>query len=150
MFTRQESALLKQRFWTSFGQYMAPVPGAGGGKVQWVNYKTGVKDIQFNMQADEDAATIAVIVSHANTLQRKKVFEQLLQWKPLLAAATGEEWKWEAETQNAQGRSISIIYRALRGVSIFRTDDWPAIISFFKPRIIALDVFWNEIKYGFE
>jgi hypothetical protein len=28
--------------------------------------------------------------------------------------------------------------------------DWPAIISFLKPRIIALDEFWENVKPGFE
>jgi hypothetical protein len=31
-----------------------------------------------------------------------------------------------------------------------KRDDWPAIISFLKPRIIALDAFWSQAKYGFE
>ena len=150
MFNRQEAALLKQRFWTSFGQYMAPVPGAEGGRVQWVNYKTGVKDIQFSMQADENAATIAIVISHADRLQRKMVFEQLLQWKPLLTTLTGEQWHWETDTDNGQSRSTSKIYQTLEGVSIFKTGDWPAIISFFKLRIMALDSFWTDVKPGFE
>ncbi|RYZ23162.1 MAG: DUF4268 domain-containing protein, partial [Chitinophagaceae bacterium] len=33
---------------------------------------------------------------------------------------------------------------------IFRREDWPELISFFKPRIVALDAFWSEAKYFFE
>jgi hypothetical protein len=44
---------------------------------------------------------------------------------------------------------VSRIYTAAEGVNIYRKEDWPAIISFFKPRIIALDAFWTEVKEGF-
>jgi hypothetical protein len=35
-------------------------------------------------------------------------------------------------------------------VSILQKNDWPALISFFKTRIIALDEFWSSVKYDFE
>jgi hypothetical protein len=38
----------------------------------------------------------------------------------------------------------------MEGVSIFNKEDWPKLISFFKPRIVALDEFWNMVKYSFE
>jgi len=37
----------------------------------------------------------------------------------------------------------------LKEVNIFDTNAWPAIISFLKPRIIALDKFWSLVKDGF-
>jgi len=45
---------------------------------------------------------------------------------------------------------VSTIRTTLPGVNIFKTDDWPRIISFFKPRIIALDAFWDLVRDGFE
>ncbi|TVP42967.1 MAG: DUF4268 domain-containing protein, partial [Mongoliibacter sp.] len=38
----------------------------------------------------------------------------------------------------------------LADVNVMEKDDWPAIISFLKPRIIALDAFWSNIKPAFE
>jgi hypothetical protein len=45
---------------------------------------------------------------------------------------------------------VSRIYKEITGVSVFNKDHWPDLISFFKPRIIALDSFWENAKYGFE
>ena len=49
MFSRQEASQLRKEFWTAFGTYMKPVPSAEGEKVNWLNYKTGEKDVFFKM-----------------------------------------------------------------------------------------------------
>ena len=53
MYSKEESARLRQQFWISFGQYMKPVPSASGSTVNWTNYKTGVKNIFFKMDVDK-------------------------------------------------------------------------------------------------
>ena len=37
-----------------------------------------------------------------------------------------------------------------KNVNILNKSDWPNIISFFKQRIIALDLFWSLAKVTFE
>ena len=64
MYSRQEAAQLKQEFWSRFGQYLAPVLAADGEKINWINYKTGEKDIYFKMEADNKEAFIAIEVTH--------------------------------------------------------------------------------------
>ncbi|MGZ8552516.1 MAG: DUF4268 domain-containing protein, partial [Chitinophagaceae bacterium] len=65
MYSKQEASLLRKRFWTQFGQYMRPLPGADGETVNWLNYKTGIKDLYFRMDADSKQATIAIELRHA-------------------------------------------------------------------------------------
>ncbi len=45
MFSKQEASQLRKDFWTAFGLYMRPIPSAEGDKINWINYKTGEKDI---------------------------------------------------------------------------------------------------------
>ncbi len=149
MYSRQEAARLRESFWTSLGLYMAPVPSAEGIKINWVNYKTGVKDLYFKMQAENGCARIAIVLTHFNEERRKEFFRQLLQVKHLLRNALQEDWQWEPQIQDENGKTVSHIYTLLNGVHIFRKEDWPAMISFFKPRMMALDVFWTEVKEGF-
>jgi hypothetical protein len=66
-----------------------------------------------------------------------------------LHKALQEEWTWLLHTRDEQQKIVSKIYTEKAGVSIFRKEDWPELISFFKPRMIALDEAWNKIKYGF-
>jgi hypothetical protein len=61
-----------------------------------------------------------------------------------------EQWEWEALVADENGKTVSRIYKELGGVNIFNKTDWPALISFFKPRLIAFDEFWSLVKPGFE
>jgi hypothetical protein len=149
MYSRNEAAQLKKDFWTAFGQYMTPVLSADGEKISWMNYKTGEKHLFFRMQADNKKASIAIELAHPDTGIQGLYFEQFVQLKKFLEEATGEEWRWQSHTTDDYGKTISWIGTELTGVSVFKKEDWPAIISFFKKRIVALDEFWSHVKYSF-
>jgi len=150
MYSRQETSRLKQQFWTAFGQYMAPVLSADNEPVNWINYKTGEKNIYFRMQADNKKASVAVELTHKDTGLQALYFEQFQQLHTLLHEALKEEWIWQLHTHDEHGKSVSRIYIEKENVNIFKQNDWPEIISFFKPRIIALDAFWSNAKHVFE
>lgn len=150
MYDRAHAAQLRQAFWTTFGQYLAPQPSAEGERINWINYKTGEKGIYFKMQADTRTASIGIELSHADKDVQQLYFEQLLSFKNLLHAQVQEEWIWQLHTQNESGRLISRIFKEQTGVNIMKREDWPQLISFFKPRLLALDAFWSEVKYAFE
>lgn len=150
MYSRAEAAQMRQSFWTTFGQYMAPQLSAEGERVNWVNYKTGEKHLYFRMHADTKIASIAIEIAHPDTGLQQLYFEQLVQLKALLHQHAGEAWTWNLHTTDATGRIISTVGTEHTGVNIMMREAWPELISFFKPRIIALDAFWNEVKYVFE
>ncbi|WP_194285673.1 DUF4268 domain-containing protein [Sphingobacteruim zhuxiongii] len=150
MYSRDEAKSIRESFWTSFGQYMTPILGAEGQKVNWVNYKTGVKHLFFRMDVDNKKAFIAIEMAHPDAGIRSLMFEQFLQYKMVLESELAEEWVWHEQCYDNYGKETARIYMELSDVSIFRRDDWPSLISFFKPRIIALDSFWSDAQYGFE
>ena len=141
---------MRKEFWTSFGQYMLPVLSAEGEKASWLNYKTGEKNVFFRMHADNKKAVIAIELHHPDTDIQQLYYEQFQQLKKLMEQTIGEEWQWQLHTTDETGKTISWIYKELESVSVFRKEDWPRLISFFKPRIIALDEFWSNVKYSFE
>lgn len=150
MFSRQESAKIKKEFWTVFGQYMLPILSSDGEKVNWVNYRTGEKDIYFRLNADNKKATVAIELTHKDEEIRQIYFEQFMQFRNVLEQSVGEEWTWQLHAQDEHGKTFSRIFRDHENVNILKKEDWPELISFFKPRILALDEFWNHVKYGFE
>ena len=150
MYTKDEASQLKQAFWTVFGQYIAPHTSAEGLRVNWINYKTGIKHVYFKMQADKRSANISIEMSHPDVGIQELFFEQFKEYKNILHSSLNEDWLWELHGVVEYGKTISRIYTEIDGVSIFNKADWPVLISFFKPRIIALDEFWNDAKYGFD
>lgn len=150
MYSRQETAQLKQEFWTAFGRYMSPVLSAEGENINWMNYKTVEKNIYFRMNADNKKASVAIELTHKDAGLQSLYFEQFIQLKNMLQNALQEEWIWVQQTHDESGKIISRIYTELNDVNIFDKNHWPQLISFFKPRIIVLDAFWSEAKYAFE
>ena len=149
MYSKDQTSKLKTQFWTNFGQYLKPVPSASGLPVNWINYKTGIRHIHFKMDADNTKAVIAIEISHPQDAKRLHYHNQFLSLKKLLASTTEFNWQWN-EALQTDHKTISSISQQLDGVNILDQSDWPAIISFLKPRIIALDAFWEMVKDGFE
>jgi hypothetical protein len=149
MYTRQQASQLRQSFWTSFGQYMTLHSSSEGKKISWLNYKTDVKSIRFKMDVEPGSATISIEISDPDPQVQKLYFERFLSVKNIMSSFLNEEWVWSFHIQDENNRTISRISRQIKGVDVFNKSDWPAIISFLKPRMIALDGFWNSVKDAF-
>jgi hypothetical protein len=150
MYSKEQASQLRQAFWTAFGQYMGPVLSAEGLRTNWVNYKTGVKHIFFRMQADNKVASISIEITHPDKELQQLFFEQFATYKNVFHSTLNEAWEWQLHTTNEYGKTISRIYKEISPVSIYQKEDWPKLISFFKPRIIAMDEFWSDARYAFE
>lgn len=150
MFSKAEASQLRQQFWTTFGQYIRPQLSADGEKVNWINYKTGLKNVYFKMEAENRKARISIEITHPDPGIQELFFEQFLELKTLLHNTLNEDWEWQLHYFDNEGKTISRIYKELSEVSIFNRDDWPRLISFFKPRITVLDEFWSNAKYSFD
>lgn len=149
MFSREEASRIRHEFWTTFGRYMSPILSAEGLKTNWVNYHTRLKDVYFRMDAGKKSAMISISLEHNDPELQQLYFEQFLEMKDMLHATLGEEWEWQLHAQ-VDGKIITRIFKILPEVSVFNKEDWPDLISFFKPRIIALDSFWENARWGFQ
>ncbi|MEP7165397.1 MAG: DUF4268 domain-containing protein [Ferruginibacter sp.] len=149
MYSKQSAAFLRKQFWTNFGQYLAPIPAAAGNKINWINYKTGARFINFKMDASDEQAYIGIEISHNDVATQQLFFSHFKTLRPELEDAVAEKWIWK-EAVPVNGKNISRIYTTLHNINIYQQDDWPAIITFLKNRIIVLDHFWNDHKDIFE
>ena len=150
MYSRREKSLIRKNFWTMFGQYMRPVLNANDEEVNWVNYKTGARHIYFRMDATGEQTTVAIELRHPELSRQEFYFEKFKKLESLFQQSTGEKWQWELHATDEDGKPVSRISTQLNDVNVFNNNDWPAIISFLKPRVIALDRFWNLVKEEFE
>lgn len=150
LYSKEQASSIKQAFWKAFGQYMSLHTSSEGERINWINYKTGIKHLSFKMQAENGIASITIEMSDPDTGIQQLMFEQFKELYKLLDEYLQEEWRWELQVQNEHFQTVSRITKEMDGVNIFRQEDWPALISFFKPRMIALDEFWSNAQYGFE
>ncbi|MDF2438950.1 MAG: hypothetical protein K0Q95_3326 [Bacteroidota bacterium] len=150
MYSRNEAAQLKQEFWIAFGKYMSLHPGSEGLRINWINYHTGYKHVYFRMHADQKKALISIQLTHPDPLWRELYYDRFSDFKTIIHEGLDEEWVWEKEYTDEHRKLISRIYKEISNVNLYNKDTWPEIISFLKPRIIALDEIWNIIKDAFE
>lgn len=80
-YSGKSPSLLSQKFWTVFGQYMAPIPSAQGEKINWINYKTAVRFIRFKLQLINNMAAIVIELSHPDLDVQLQQFEQFELFK---------------------------------------------------------------------
>lgn len=148
MYTKQDISRQKQAFWTAFGKYMQPILSSDGEAINWINYKTGNKHYSIKMEVDSKQASIALVVYHPDAEIRQESFDRLKRLKAIFEETMGElDWDWKPDQTDEQGRAVSGIEKKLSGVNFFQSSDWATIISFLKPRLMALDEFWSMVRY---
>lgn len=143
MYNPQEASQVRQQFWTTLGQYLTPIPSATGLKVNWINYKTGVKAIRFKMDVLPKHAFAGVEIN-GTAETRSDLYRMFL----LLKQDFPHSYTWLEATDNADGKSVSRIYKSLHGFTPLNKAHWPELIAFLKEQIIAFDGFWalhNEV-----
>ncbi|HML58886.1 MAG TPA: DUF4268 domain-containing protein [Ferruginibacter sp.] len=141
MYTKEQASKLRAEFWTTFGRYMQPVPSASGGRVHWVNYKTGVKKIRFALDVENKQATVSVILIETQTPLKEKMFDVLRLMQEEMNSGSSIEWLtdtayWKNDT------CLMRLFAFLPDVNLYNTNHWPQIISFFKAAMIAIDAAW--------
>jgi hypothetical protein len=145
MYSKQESAALKRKFWTVFGQYMKPLRSESGEIVNWLNYKTGVKNLYFRLDTERSTARISIEMRMRGIEERVEMFERFISLKNIFHSNAGNGWIWEEKITDEDGITISRISKSIQANVLVDTD-WPEIISFFKSSILGLDAFWTEVK----
>jgi len=149
VYSKEESKKLKQAFWTAFGVVMKPHHSAEGLKINWVNYKTEVKNIVFSLEADNKSVTISIDILHNDAGLREIYFEQFEEFKMLFHTILEENWYWNKEMYNQRGMSYSSIYMSQSG-NIFDQNQWQEMFAFLKHRLLKLDEFWSDAKEIFK
>lgn len=150
LYSKKETKKIKESFWTTLGKYLSLIPVSDGNKVNWINYKTGIKYLVFKMDVHYKSGIIAIEICHPDQHVRLQMLDQFEQYALLLESELGEKWEWNNDYIDEFGRPIIRIYKEIDGVNILIREDWPKLISFFKPRIMGLDTFWSTAQYGFE
>ena len=150
MYSKAEASSITQKFWTSFGIYMSPVPSASLEKVNWINYKTGIKGIIFKMNVDKNAATVAVEIFLKDTMLQHQYFDIFNNFTVEFQKNVGKDWIFHKNLFLEGKGCVSLIIMEKEKVNVFKEEDWPTIISFLKKNIIGLDTFWASYKPAFE
>lgn len=137
MFSKEESRLLREEFWTSFGKSFPR---------KWILYNTKLKGFTFKFHFDTKSALVALDLED-DLENRINYWEKLTALKSILP----EEFLPNAIFEEAyileNGKEISRIYVTLnQKVSIHNKNTWQKTMEFFNENMSLFEAFFEEYK----
>jgi len=146
MYGKEEAYELRKLFWTSFGKFMKRHKSADFTKVNWMNYKTGVKDLYFRLEADKRTAKICVDLQMADADIREIYYAQFKEVRGVFHDLTGIEWDWNDNYINEYNVTLGRLSISIDKVNMYNKDNWQTIFEFYEKYLIGMDEFWIEFK----
>ena len=137
MYSKEESRLLRQEFWTSFGKSFPR---------KWLLYNTKIKGLSFKFHFDTKKALISLDLED-DLENRINCWEKLVALKNILHTDYLPNAIFEEEYYLENGKEISRIYLPLeQKVSIHNKNTWRAVMEFFNVNMILFETFFEEYK----
>jgi hypothetical protein len=137
MFSKEESRLLRQDFWTSFGKSFPR---------KWLLYNTKIKGLSFKFHFNTKSALISLDLED-DLENRINCWEKLVALKTILHSEYLPEAIYEEEYFLDNGKEISRIYIPLeQKVSIHNKNTWREVMEFFNVNMILFETFFEEYK----
>lgn len=137
MFSKEESRLLRQEFWTSFGKSFPR---------KWILYDTKLKGVSFKFHFDTKSALVALDLEDDLEF-RIKYWEKLIALKSILLDDFLPEAIFEEAYLLENEKEISRIYMVLdKKVSIHNKNTWRDVMEFFNEKMMLFEAFFEEYK----
>ena len=137
MFSKENSRLIRQEFWTSFGKSFPR---------KWILYNTKIKGLSFKFYFDTKEAFIALDLED-NLENRINCWEKLIALKNILLDNYLPDAIYKEEYYLENGKEISRIYVPLnQKVSIHNKNTWQDTMAFFSEKMTLFEAFFEEYK----
>ncbi len=137
MFSKEESRILRQEFWTSFGKSFPR---------KWLLYDTKIKGVSFKFHFDTKSALIALDLED-NLENRINCWEKLVALKNILQSEYLPDVIYSEEYFLENGKEISSIYLPLeQKVSIHNKNSWREVMEFFNVNMALFEAFFEEYR----
>ena len=137
MFSKEESRLLRQDFWISFGKSFPR---------KWILYDTKIKGFSFKFYFDTKSALVALDLED-DLENRITYWEKLQSLKSILLDEYLPEVIFEEEYFLDNGKEISRIYLPLnQKVSIHNKNSWRITMEFFNENMSKFEAFFEEYR----
>ena len=138
MFSREESARIRQEFWTSFGKSFPR---------KWILYNTKIKGVSFKFVADRKRAAVALDLEHPEEIFNQVLYDQLLSLKTILTSEYLPSVIFEDQYVLENGKIIHRIYvNHENKFSIHNKHTWRDCYEFFVEAMSQFELFFKEYE----
>ena len=138
MFSKDESAILRKLFWTSFGKSFPR---------KWILYNTQIKDFSFKFVADKKQAMVCLDIESYDKGKNKLLFDQILELKRNLVEDYLPDVIFDELYLLENGKIIHRIYvKYNREFNIHNKDTWQGAYLFFNEAMNQFELFYEDFE----
>ena len=135
MFSKEESRLLREEFWTSYGKSFPR---------KWTLYDTKIKGFSFKFSFDIKQALVALDIE-GDLENRITYWEKLQALKTIILNDYLPQAQFEETYFLDNGKEISRVYVPLEGkVSIHNKNNWQQVMLFFNETMSKFEDFYTD------
>ncbi|WP_439131938.1 DUF4268 domain-containing protein [Polaribacter sp.] len=137
MFSKEEAAVLRKDFWTSFGKSFPR---------KWLLYNTKVKGLAFKFVADRKKALVCLDIDTPDEIANLLYYDQLLSLKGLLENELTDVI-FDNSYQLDNGKIIHRIYVPFNAkFSIYNKNTWRDCYEFYVETMTKFELFYYEYE----
>jgi hypothetical protein len=138
MFSKEDSAVLRKEFWTSFGKSFPR---------KWLLYNTKIKGLNFKFVADRKKAMICLDIEHSDEIASEIIYDQILSLKTILIEEYLPEVIFDGSYELENGKIIRRIYiNHTEKFSIYNKNTWRSCYEFYVKFMPKFELFFYEYK----
>lgn len=136
MFSREESAKMRQEFWTSFGKSFPR---------KWILYQTKIKGLSFKFNFDTKKAMVLMEIE-GSLEHRIKYFEKMQSLQDILERDFLSNVVYAESYELDNGKEVSCIFVEKKGVCIHNRETWREAMLFLNENMSKIEDFWIEYE----
>ncbi len=137
MFSREEAKQIREEFWTLFGKKY---------ERKWLLYDTQIKEIQLKFTFNSEVAQVSLDITAPDEIIREYYWDKILSLKNILLTEYLPDAEFEEKYVLPEGKEISRVFTAVKGVNIYRKKDWPLVMEFLNDRMDLLEKFFMKYR----
>ena len=138
MFSKEESASLRNEFWTCFGKSFPR---------KWILYNTKIKGLSFKFVANRKNAMICLDIENPDKMANKILFEKILSLQTILKEEYLSEVIFDDSYRLENEKIIHRIYINHKDkFSIYNKNTWSSCYNFYVEVMPKFELFFLEYK----
>ena len=137
MFSKEESKIIREEFWTGFGKEYSR---------KWVLYDTKIKELQLKFSFENKTARVSMDIFSKDELLQTCYFEKIIALKSILLTDYLPDATFEESFLLPEGKTVSSIFVELEYVNIYNRKDWPSVYEFFFEKMNLMEAFFLEYE----
>ena len=138
MYSKEESAAIREEFWTSYGKSFPR---------KLILYRTQIKDFSFKFVADKKEALVCLDIESFDKTKNELLFDQVLELKSNLTEDYIPDVVFDELYPLNNGKIIHRVYVTYKGeFNMHNKDTWQGVFLFFNEAMNQFEEFYEDFE----